>query len=517
MKVAAIDIGSNSIHMVIARPHRDGFEITDRAKEMVGLGRGTLSTGKLSDAAMDSGLRTLATFKRLAEEQGADPILAVATSAVREATNGGELVLRVWDQLGLQIDVITGSEEARLIYLAASHAIGFGSRRGLVIDIGGGSVEIVLGSGREPEWCESVKVGVLRLTEHFVKGDPPTAKEISSMERYLRRELAPITRRIRRSRPAIVVGSSGTLLNLTAMAAALGGKPIPKSLHNRPLRRKDLARVREQVLALDAEQRSRLPGLDRRRADIVPAGVVLTDVLLSEIRAKEMRACDWALREGILLDFLSRHAGAVRTASAVPDVRRRSVFQLAGRLDTVPEHGRHVARLALQLFDGTRKAHGLTAVDRELLEYAALLHDIGLAISHSKHHRHSHYLITHGELRGFTPEEVQVMAAVARFHKGAPPKPSHEDLAELSPDARRLVTQLTAILRVADGLDRSHHGIVRNVRILRRGGLTTLRLDTGRRDAALELWGAERKADLFERRFGCELRFETGFERPSGR
>jgi len=508
VKIAAIDIGSNSIHMVIARVTRDHFEIVDRAKEMVGLGRGTLTTGRLSAAAMEIGSRTLATFKRLAEEHGADPILAVATSAVREAANGGEFALHVWEQLGLHVDVITGADEARLIYLAASHAIGFGRRRAAVVDIGGGSVEVILGRGSEIRSRDSLKLGVVRLTERFVRSDPPDKREIRDLESYARRRLGPVFRKANRFRPELLVGTSGTLLNLTAMAAAAEGRAVPRKLHNRPLRRATLRRLRDDVLARSSDERARLPGLDRRRVDLIPAGVVLGEVLLSGFGLSELRACEWALREGILLDFIARHRKEVEAAESVPDVRRRSVLQLAERLASADDHAGHVARLALALFDGTRRLHRLGRRERELLEFAAILHDVGLYVSHRKHHRHSQYLITHGDLRGFTPEEIQIMAAAARFHKGAPPKPSHEDLAELAPEERLLAIQLAAILRVADSLDRSHHGVVRGITVSHRNGRVRVKLDSRGRDAALEMWGAERKSDLWERRFGTELQFD---------
>jgi len=509
MKIAAIDIGSNSIHIVIARVGRAGFEIVDRAKEMVGLGRSTLSNGRLSPAAIDIGFRTLETFKRLAEKHGADPILAVATSAVREAKNGGEFALRVWDRLGLHIDVITGTEEARLIFLAAAHAIDFRGERAIVIDIGGGSVEVIAGEGDQVRWIASLKLGVVRLTERFFHGDPPEQREVAALRSHLERTLAPVFRRAQRFRPTLVVGTSGTLLNLTAMAAALEtGKP-PVRLHNRALRLRRLDVVRELVLSEEADERAKIPGLDRRRVDLIPAGAVLAETLIRGFGATELRACDWALREGLLLDFIARHPAEVAAAERVPDLRRRSVLALAERLRSDDTHGRHVADLALRLFDATRRVHELGKRERELLEFAALLHDVGLYVNHAKHHRHSQYLITHGELRGFTPEEIAVIAAIARFHKGAPPKPSHEELAELSPEARRLVIQLTAILRVADSFDRSHHGVVRNVDVLRRNGRIRILLDTAGRDAALELWGAERKSDLWEKTFNQDLEFDV--------
>lgn len=510
MKIAAIDIGSNSIHMVIARVGRGGFEIVDRAKEMVGLGRSTLTTGSLSPVAIDTGFRTLETFQQLAQQHHADPILAVATSAVREARNGGEFALRLWDRLGLHVDVITGIEEARLIFLAASHAIDFRGQRAVVIDIGGGSVEIIAGDGPEMRWAESVKLGVVRLTERFFTSDPPAPEKVAALRAHLASTLAPVFRKVRRFRPTVVVGSSGTLLNLTAMAWALEHGQPPARVHNRILRARALEKIVAKVLVSSADERGELVGLDKKRVDLIPAGAVLTETLLRGFGAEEMRACDWALREGLLLDFIARHPDEVAAADRVPDLRRRSVLQLCERLRSADAHGQHVAKLALQLFDATRQIHALGKHARQLLEFAALLHDVGLYVNHARHHRHSHYLITHGELRGFTPEEISIIASIARFHKGAPPKTSHEELAELSPDARRLVIQLTAILRIADSFDRSHHGVVRGLRVRRKNGELRIRIDTAGHDAALEIWGAERKADLWEKSFDTDVSFEVG-------
>jgi exopolyphosphatase / guanosine-5'-triphosphate,3'-diphosphate pyrophosphatase len=505
MKIAAIDIGSNSVHMVIADVRDGHFEILDRAKEMVGLARGTLTEGRLSAEALEAGFQTIARFQRLAERQGADSILAVATSAVREAENGGDLALRAWEELRLPIDVITGTDEARLIFLAARHSIDFRGERPLVVDVGGGSVEVIFAREGEIRWQESLKLGVVRLTERFLHGDPPKRREIQALEAYVRRSLEELFERARREPPTLLVGASGTLLSLVAMGqAARDGRP-PESLHNQTISRRELARLRERILETEAEKRARLPGLERKRVDLAPAGVVIADVLLEGFGVSELRACEWALREGILLDFMARHRAELEAAERVPDIRRRSVLRLAERFRSDDDHAERVAELSLSLFDQTRAVHRLGRGERELLDYAARLHDVGLSISHSKHHRHSQYLITHGELRGFTPEEVHVIAAVARYHKGAPPKSSKDGLAELPERSRALVTTLAAILRVADSLDRTHHGVVRGVRVRRRKARTELLLDTAGRDAELEIWGARRKSELWERVFGGPL------------
>jgi exopolyphosphatase/guanosine-5'-triphosphate,3'-diphosphate pyrophosphatase len=509
MKIAAIDIGSNSIHIVTAQVRQGDFEILDRAKEMVGLARGTLTKGRLSPETMEFGLRTLGTFKRLAERQGADPILAVATSAVREAANGGEFMLQAWEKFGLHIDVITGAQEARLIFAAARHAIDFRGQRPLVVDIGGGSIEIVQGEGNKIRWQTSLKLGVVRLTERFFKSDPPKASEIAAFKAYVREKLEPVFAQARRTRPTLMVGTSGTLLTLTAMAAAMRDGQPPHKLHNYILERKALGELTDKILDSRARERARIPGLERRRSDLIAAGALLASTLLDGLRFEEMRACEWALREGILLDFIDHHHRDLRAAEHVPSIRRRSVLSMASRFQAEPGHGQQVARLALSLFDATKAIHKLGAEARELLDYAALLHDVGLYVSHSGHHRHSHYLITQGELRGFDPQELQVIAVVARFHKGAPPKISSPELEELDPDNRKLAIALAAFLRVADGLDRTHHGVVRTMRLARNNGRLELWIDSAGRDAELELWAAQRKSELWEKCFGPALYFRA--------
>jgi exopolyphosphatase/guanosine-5'-triphosphate,3'-diphosphate pyrophosphatase len=508
-RLAAIDIGSNSIHMVIARIMSGGhFEIVDRAKEMVGLGRGTLVHGCLSDEVFEAGFKALATFTQLARREGAEPILAVATSSIREASNGGDFVLRAWEELGLRVDVITGLEEARLVFEGARHSIDFRGQRPIVVDVGGGSVEIIQGVGPRIEWQESLKLGVARLTDRFISSDPPRKSEIAKLRAYLRRKLKTAFRKARRTAPTMMVGTSGTLLNLTAMAAAMRDGRVPETLHNHVLRFDDLRELTAQILEQGAEERADLPGLDRRRVDLIAAGAVLTEVVFEGFEMEEMRACEWGLREGVILDFLARFPSYAETIERLPDIRRRSVLEMARRFEANGEHGPQVAQLALRLFDATRSTHGYGRSERETLEFAALLHDVGLHVSHRRHHYHSQYLIGYSEiLRGFTPEEIQEIAALARFHKGALPKLSSPEMGELSSSARERVMGLAAILRVADALDRSHHGIVRSIRVGRSGSRIIVGLDAAGRDAELELWAAERKSDLWEKIFRIPMEF----------
>jgi exopolyphosphatase/guanosine-5'-triphosphate,3'-diphosphate pyrophosphatase len=510
MKIAAIDIGSNSIHMVVARIDADGhFTILDRAKEMVRLGKGTLTTRALSREAIQTGLQTLATFKRLAESVQVDRLLAVATSAVREAKNGGEFIKQIGRGLGIHVDVITGREEARLIHLAVSNALDIATESVLLADIGGGSVEFVLAERGTVKVQDSLKLGVLRLAERFFTGDRPRREEVEALEDYLGRQLSSLCKRARALEPQRLIGTSGTILNLVAVATRLGDSASPERLNARILRYKDVARLRQMLVRSDREERQQLEGLDRRRAETIVPGAILVDYLMRTLEIPELTACEWALREGVILDFVRRHREEIAERDEIPDLRRRSVLHLARRLNFDEAHSTQVARLALALFDQTADRHRLGAREREWLEFAALLHDVGHHIAHARHHRHSYYLIRNGELMGFEPKEIELVAALARYHRKGGPKADDEEMQALPGALRPTVAPLAALLRVAEGLDRSHFGVVRDLEVAGKGKDITVRVRTGGHDAELELWAARRKADLFAEVFDARVAVEV--------
>jgi exopolyphosphatase/guanosine-5'-triphosphate,3'-diphosphate pyrophosphatase len=510
MKVAAIDIGSNSIHMVVARVDAEGqFTLLDRAKEMVRLGKGTLSARVLSRDAMQAGMQALGTFKRLADTQGIDRIVAVATSAVREAKNGGDFIAQIGRELGIHVDLITGREEARLIHLAVSNALDLRDGATVLLDIGGGSVELVLVDAGAVKLRESLKLGVLRLAERFFAHDPPERDEVDALEEYLDRQLGTVLKRLRGANVQRLVGTSGTVLNLAAIALHMDGAGAPERLHGVTLRAKDVQRVRKLVVRSDRESRQRLAGLDRRRVDTIVPGALLVDYLMRRLDIGELITCEWALREGVLLDFVRGHRREIEENEAIADPRRRSVVHLGRRLNFEEGHSQQVARLALSLFDQTTERHGLGGREREWLEFAALLHDVGNHIAHSRHHRHSYYLIVHGELMGFDPKEIQLIATVARYHRKAGPKDGDEELEALPNGMRTCVAPLAALLRLADALDRSHFSVVREVAIGGKGKDLRITVSTGGHDAELELWAARRKGELFEQVFGVRLALEV--------
>jgi exopolyphosphatase/guanosine-5'-triphosphate,3'-diphosphate pyrophosphatase len=508
MRIAAIDIGTNSLHMIVVRVRPDlSFEIIDREKEMVRLGAGGLDGRALTPEVMHAALQVLSKFRRLAESHRVDRIIAVATSAVREAENGGEFLHAVTQQTGIRARVIAGTEEARLIHLAAVYGVGSASEATVVVDIGGGSVEITRGVGSTVEMGRSFKLGVIRLTERFVKSDPLVPRDERKLVKHIDAEAGEFLDEIAHAGFDRVIGTSGTILSLGGIATGLQGRSTGPMLRNRRVSAKALRRAKKQLVELSLEKRLRVPGLEPRRADLSVAGAVLLDAIVRRLGAEDITLCDMSLREGLVLDYIARHRKEIAQADRYPDIRRRSVVELAERCNYWPEHATQVARLAMAIFEETRAVHGLTDREREWLEYAALLHDIGVHISYEGHHKHSYYLIKNGDLRGFEPEEVDAMALVARYHRRATPKNRHEEYAHLPRKRRQTVRTLAAILRLAESLDRSHSQSLSGVELHDRGEDALLQIRTSG-DAELELWAAARHAAPFERMIGKPLRVE---------
>ena len=506
MRIAAIDIGSNSIHMVVVEASaRGAFRVLDREKEMVRLGAETLSEGRLSRRAMDRGLETLRRYRQLADSRGVEKLVAVATSAVREASNGDLYLGRIGRELQLWPRIISGEQEARLIHRAVAHSVHLAEAPVVVIDVGGGSVEVIFGRGPEVQWAVSEKVGVLRLTERFMRSDPLSSNDQARLARHVTERLGPHLARARAGKPARIVGTSGTILALGALAHEAQTGAAPESLHHLAIDAEAIRMLRRRLATSDLQERLRMPGLDATRADIIVAGVILLDEVLEQLGAREITLCEWALREGVLLDYVQSHRRSLARAARVPDPRRRSVVQLADRCSHDERHSRHAASLALALFDATRERHGLAEPERELLEYAALLHDVGHHISYPAHHKHSYYLIKNGDLHGFDPTELEVVACVARYHRRGRPRRSHGAFGALPKRLRRTVAVLAGLLRVADALDRSHRQVVEGVVVSERRGVLSFRCQA-RGDCELEVWGASQRAGLLARVLGCPVR-----------
>ena len=505
MHVAAIDIGSNSLHMTVVHVRPDlSFEVVTREKEMVRLGAGGLDGTPLTADAIRTALQVMASFRRIADSHRVDEVVAVATSAVREAENGEEFLRMILRETGIRARLIAGGEEAELIHRAAMHGVG-GADLSVVVDIGGGSVEISRGR-TSPDVVYSLKLGVIRLTERFVCSGPLSDADERRLVRHIDREAGDAIAHVARVGFSRLIATSGTALSLGAVIAAEAGMSDAPLRHRR-IAAHELSGLRRRLTALPFDQRLQVPGLDPKRADLAVAGVVLLDEIVRRLGASELTLCDLSLREGLVLDYIARHQQQIVHVDPFREVRRRSTLELAGRYGYRAAHAQQVARLALLLFDQTRRLHGLTDREREWLEYAALLHDVGAYISYERHHKHSHYLIRNGGLRGFDPAEIEIVALVARYHRRKTPSASDEGFRELPRPHRHAVRVLGAILRLAETLDRSHAQLVTRLTFDDRSAEATLRLETAAH-GELEIWAATRECAPFEAVIGKPLRVE---------
>jgi exopolyphosphatase/guanosine-5'-triphosphate,3'-diphosphate pyrophosphatase len=508
MRIAAIDIGTNSIHMIVVQVRPDlSFEVIDREKDMVRLGAGGLDGRNLTHTAIAAAMTTLSKFRRIAESHKVDEIVAAATSATREAENGGDFIAEVDRQTGIRIRVISGTEEARLIHLAAGYGVDIGGTTAVVVDIGGGSVEVTLGTATQLTLARSFKTGVIRLTERFVHSDPLSGRDERRIIKHLNREMGSHLDQIAARKFDRVIGTSGTILSLGTMAVG-DASGRSDDVRNRRVTAKALHRLRKRIVDAGIQERLRIPLMDPRRADLSVAGSVLFDTIIRRLGAEEFTLCDLALREGLVLDYIHRNSARIRKVERYPDVRRRSVVELGERCGYWSEHAQQVARLALSIFDQTRSVHGLSDREREWLEYGALLHDVGVHISYERHHRHSYYLIKNGDLRGFDPQETEVIALIARYHRQATPKKSHEGFGDLPGSVRKTVRALAAMVRLAEGLDRSHAQALGGLDLFPRGDDYLVRLRASG-DAELELWAAHRHVAPLEELLGKPVRFEV--------
>ncbi len=512
LRIAAIDVGSNSIHMIVAQIDADGAATTLwRLKEPIGLGRMSFPSRRLSPIAMSSAVATLTRFKQAAQQRQAQHIIAVATSAVREATNGGDLLERVKREVGINLKVISARDEARLIYIGVRHAVTLGQKPHLIVDIGGGSVEFIVGDESKASMLESRKLGAARMTARYIHSDPVSPTDLAAIKRHFDRELSSFNTQVAALAPVAAIGTSGTLENIAAMCApfadqsaisAAADGTTPSAAIDRLAFEKLLA----MLLTSDSKSRSKLQNLDEQRKDQIVAGALLVGEMFEKFNLSRITICNSALREGILLDYLSRHQPDLQVQRDVPDPRRRSVLDLARRCDWHESHSEHVRNVCLRLFDDLKVLHQLGPRERELIEYASLLHDIGWHIGRTGHHKHSMYLIMHGDLKGFSKEEICIIANIARYHRKRPPRGKHTEYSSLGETARRIVDVGAAILRLADGLDRSHAGVVTGLhcRVEAKRIKCTL---YARSDAELELWGARRKRKFFEKVFASDIKF----------
>jgi exopolyphosphatase/guanosine-5'-triphosphate,3'-diphosphate pyrophosphatase len=501
-RVAAIDIGSNSVRQIVADVGPDGgIRVVDEMRAHPRLGAGLDDAGALSDVSMRAAADAVHHMVTLARQIGAARIEAVATSAVRDASNASEFLDMVREETGVRVRVLTGEEEAHLGFRSAQSHFDLGRGRAAVMDIGGGSLELALSIDGLLERLESFPFGALRLTERYLDGRVRRRK-VRALRKDVREELRPRLR-ARQWRGARLIGSGGTFTSLAGMVLARQEVRTAQSVHGTSVPRSELEHILETLQEMSLEERRTVPGLSASRADIIIAGLAVAAEVMARLDAPELLVSAYGIREGLLLET----ARIAPPATATGDTRERSVQRLADACRFEERHSRHVQRLALQLFDAIGARLGATPDERQLLSDAALLHDIGYHISYDRHHKHSYYLILHAELLGMSPADQVVVANVARYHRGNIPRKNQQNFGVLDRELRGRIKRLAAILRVADGLDRGHIGAVERVKcrwIERALRITPVPTSTAR-SLRLELWGASRKSDLLAKVAGVPV------------
>lgn len=509
-RIAAIDLGTNSFHALIVDLYQDGrFDIVDTLKEMVLLAEEGV-TDTLSEAAMDRGVEALRRIKTLTDHREVEEVVAYATSAIRESKNGGTFIQRVIDELGIKIQAISGRMEAELIGLAVQHGVKISRRPSLIMDIGGGSVEFIIADYSKTFYLTSKKLGVARMRADYLnKGhDPVTKEDIQTLEAVFAQQLQDVAQAFAHHRANILIGSSGTMQNIGLMIAEYYKRPPHLTVNELSFTAKEFFSFYKKVIGYTHQKRAKLKGLEEKRIDLIVPGLILVNFILKTFSIKTVKISAQALREGIILRYLEKELPVFDRLLKIPNPRLRTILELVEKHDWHEVHSRHVAMLALRLFDEFKEDLGLSQNDRELLEFAALTHDIGYHISHKQHHKHALYMIRNSRLRGFKEWEIEVIANVARYHRKSVPKKSHEYYQQLSPEHQKKVRILSGFLRVADGLDRSHYQNVRDIRVKKGKNKCTILL-TSETDPHLETWGAERKSELFEEATGRTLKIKS--------
>jgi exopolyphosphatase/guanosine-5'-triphosphate,3'-diphosphate pyrophosphatase len=504
-RLAAIDIGTNSIRcIVVEADQKGGYKVLDDEKSTVRLGEDLARTGAIAPQAEVRALEAVARFRKLIAGLKVGAVEAIATSAMRRASNGQRLLDDLSAGLGHEIRVISGVEEAGLAMVSAQRHFDMEYKRYAVYDIGGGSLEITTALGSHIEECYSLDLGAVVMTEQFIRQDPARPADIEKLQRHVR---AQLKKQLDKSKVQLhtLIGSGGTTTAIGAMAMNALGKSYA-SIHGYEVLRSEIVHMLAMLSRKNLAERRLVAGLNADRADIIVAGIAVVEELMNFFGANQLLVNERGIREGLIIKAMEKH-GLIPTVSA-PRSWRESALDFVRSCHVDEPHSLHVARLALSLFDVLAEPYTMKKSDRKLLEAAAILHDVGYFIAYSSHHKHSYHLIRHAELFGFTPRERELIAQIARYHRKSLPKRKHETFQALHEEDQQRVRRLGGILRLADGLDRRRGAAVQSIACTFSGATVTVHMN-GSEDMSLELFGATSKKDLFEKAFDVRAVFVT--------
>jgi exopolyphosphatase/guanosine-5'-triphosphate,3'-diphosphate pyrophosphatase len=503
-RLAAIDIGSNSVRLLVAEAHADGtYRILDDEKRTTRLAHGLAQDGRLHPGAIEQSVEALAHMKAIADGYAVERSSVIATSAVREASNRDEFLLRVRQRLGLDIQVISGIDEGELSFASAVRHFDLKGSNAVVVDLGGGSAELIFAAQGVIEAIYSLPIGAVRLTEAYVATDPLSEDEFRRLKKRIRKcVVASVGEPV--FVPHVMIGAGGTFLALANMSMRRRGKgPGPAGGYE--LDRGEVRHILDHLRGLPLRERRAVPGLNADRADIIVAGLTVIDRLMKLLRVNRLLINDQGVRDGVLLRLIAQvFPPAARPGENDADALA-GVRQFAAACSADQHHPEHVTRLAGQLFEQLRAPLGLPTEERLVLEAAGLLHEVGYLINYERHHQHSYHLILHGNLRGLSSRQRELVANVARYHRGSTPKRKHDNFARLTPADQDTVRRLSALLRLAGALDRTHTQAVQGIRCERRGDeivLTAL----ADQEPEVDLWSAREDGKYFEKVFGVRLK-----------
>jgi exopolyphosphatase / guanosine-5'-triphosphate,3'-diphosphate pyrophosphatase len=508
-RIAAIDVGSNSIRLVVAEVlPSGGYRVLDEERENTRLAAAMTKTGRLDPAAAEATVGVLRNFLLIAAGYGADPIRAIGTSALRDAEDGSAFCDRVRKELDLSIEVISATEEARLAFLSVARAFDISGREVAVTDIGGGSTEIVLASSGLVDQVYETNLGTVRVTESAAADGSTgrlTEKQLAALREFVDRALKKQVGKPPFA-PDMLFGTGGTFTALASIMMASQGQ-AGQPMWGFRVTRAQIRHLVADLAQMSLEKRCKVPGLNPNRADIIVAGLVVIERIMRHLRVNVVQVHTRGVRDGLLLTMIQSADGAP-PQSVLPAERRTAVEEFARSCGVDLPHASQVARIAGSLWEQLAEPLGLRTEDRELIETAALVANVGYLISFEGHHKHSYHLILNSELPGFERRELQLLASVARYHRGAPPKQKHKPYRELPAGDQRRVSALAAILRLALALDRTHQQHVEDVRArVTEAGVRIAVKSQG--DADVDVWAARRKVELFENVFGRKVDFSA--------
>jgi exopolyphosphatase/guanosine-5'-triphosphate,3'-diphosphate pyrophosphatase len=502
-RLQAIDIGTNSVRSIIVEvPVGGAHRVIDDEKAMTRLGQGLDATGVLDPDAVERTIEALTAMRDIGRSLGVADVRAIATEAVRRASNGAEFVARLRDEAGIEVEVISAEEEGRLVWLSAAAQVG-DAPFSAAFDIGGGSVEIVQAVDAEPVEIASLRVGARVLTERFVAEDPISDIAFKQLKRHVRRALRDGVD-VLTAGVSPLVGSGGAVTTAAAVIAGMRGRRY-ESLHGLEIERAEVMQLLGILSHSDAAERLKLPGMPAERVDVVLPGTLVLAEVMKLFGVSSVLVNARGIREGIIIDTLASDGAIAHKVEHLQAVR-----DLGTRYRYDREHAEQVTLLALSLFDQLEGSLNLDPEGRALLQTAAMLHDVGYYVAYDRHHKHSYHLILHANLPAFTRREMAMVASIARYHTKSLPKRAHESWASLDPPDRLKVRSLAAILRIADGLDRGRGARVEYVEAVDDGTVTLLTAVSSQ-ELTAELYGVEKKKDLFEEVFGRTLAVQTAY------